>query len=400
LLRQLVAFDTTSARSNLPLVDFASELLDRPGVRLWRNVCPLAVCDCPSCVTGRQPGAAAKANLIALMGPDVDDTRTGLTLSGHTDVVPAGEPGWRGDPFVLREDDGRLIGRGAADMKGFLALTLALVGDLDLGRLRRPLALLFTFDEEVGTIGAQHFVRTWDHVAHPLPRQVLIGEPTELRVVRLHKGHLKLRVTLTGRAAHSGYPHLGASAIEAAGPAIAALGALRDELARERVPASVFFPEVPHAPVNLGRIQGGSAINVVAETCVLELGIRLLPGMADAPFVARATAAVDGAMRHAPAGVTARVDLLSSSPPMECRADAPLHRALCAMMGQPASASVMYASDGGPLQALDLDTVIWGPGSIAVAHRPEEWMPRAELERAAPLLRRLVDQFCLDPEES
>lgn len=212
LLRRLVGYDSTSRNSNLPIADFIADYLDRPGVRIARNLSP----------------DGDKANLVIRLGPaDADPTRRGLVLSGHMDVVPADEDGWESEPFTLTAREDRYVGRGACDMKGFLALAMNRTRALDPARLARPLALVFTYDEELGTLGARHFVETWD--AQTLPRDAVIGEPTSLAVVRMHKGYLKLRVAFTGRAAHSGYPHLGQNAIEPAGRAIVALASLRRE---------------------------------------------------------------------------------------------------------------------------------------------------------------------------
>ncbi len=241
LLARLVAFDTTSSASNLPLADFLCDYLDRPGVRIVRHPSP----------------DGGKTNLAISVGPEHED-RAGLVLSGHMDVVPAAEPEWRSDPFSMTDAGDRYVGRGTADMKGFLALAanrLAVAASAASAAFRRQLSLLFTYDEEVGTLGARHFTETFPGVAR-LPRDVVIGEPTSLRVVRAHKGMLRLRLGFRGQAAHSGYPHLGRSAIEPAARAIVALAALRRELESERPPHAEEFPDVPFAALNVGTVVG------------------------------------------------------------------------------------------------------------------------------------------------
>lgn len=377
ILARLISFDTTSSKSNLACIDFLCEILDAPGVRLRRLPSPDGV----------------KANLLAELGPPTDASRDGLLLSGHTDVVPALEPEWRSDPFALKAEDDRFIGRGSADMKGFLALAVDVARRAATERLRAPLALLFTYDEEVGTLGAQRFAAGWPE-SEPLPRLCVIGEPTSLAVVRMHKGHLKLRVVLRGAPAHSSLPHLGRNAIEAGARAVAALGGLRDALREERSEWSEYFGDVPCATLNVARIEGGVAINVVPERCVIDLGIRLLPGMRSAAMIERVRAALDTALAGSPDGVTYALEETGDSPPLLSPADAPHAELLCALVGQTESRGVAYASDGGPLQALDIDSVLFGPGSIDVAHKPNEWLPRAEFERAGDLLARVVDRFC------
>jgi acetylornithine deacetylase len=372
LLARLVAIDTTSSRSNLGLADLLADYLDRPGVRIERL-----------------PSADGnKANLLVRVGPDAP--QDGLTLSGHMDTVPAEEPEWRSDPFRLTRDGDRWVARGAADMKGFLAVAANRMAALDPGRLRRPLALLFTYDEEVGTLGARRFAETAAD-GGALPRDVVIGEPTSLQVVRLHKGLLRLRLVFHGRAAHSGYPHLGRNAIEPAARAIVALSQLRAELDAERPPHGEHFPEVPFAALNVGTVSGGSAINVIPDRCVVQVGIRLLPEMAADTVAERVRSAVTQALSEE----DFELEPLSLSPPMILGEDAALYRELCAAVGQRDTRSVAFATDAGWLQTIGMRCVLFGPGSIEVAHRPNEFVPEAELARAGEVLERLIARRCL-----
>jgi acetylornithine deacetylase len=372
LLARLVGFDTTSRESNLPLADFLADYLDRPGVRVARN-----------------PSAdGAKTNLVVAVGPETDG-REGLVLSGHMDVVPAEESDWRSDPFTLTESGDRYVGRGTADMKGYLALAANRLAAADASALRRPLALLFTYDEEVGTLGARRFTETFASIAR-LPRHVVIGEPTALRVVRAHKGMVRLRLEFTGRAAHSGYPHLGRSAIEPAARAIVALSVLRRELEAERPPHGEAFPDVPFVALNVGTVAGGSAANVIPDRCEVHLGIRVLPGMTVDDVAARVRAAVAGAVEEPFA-----LEPVSESPAMLLDPDAPIHRALCEAVGQRGSHSVMFASDAGWLQRAGFESVLFGPGSIEVAHQPNEFLPVGEFRRAGEVLDGLIHQSCV-----
>lgn len=374
LLARLVGFDSVSRNSNLPLADFVADYLDRPGVRLTRN-----------------PSAdGTKANLVVSLGPDPDPAvRDGLVLSGHMDVVPADEPQWKTDPFVLTRRDTRLYGRGACDMKGFLAIAMNAAAALEPATLRHPLVLLFTYDEELGTLGAQRFVETWT-APTALPRHAVIGEPTTLRAVRMHKGYLKVRVTLTGVPAHSGYPHLGRNAIEPMGRVIVALSELRAALEQERPPHHEHFPEVPYAPLNLGIIHGGAALNIVPDRCVLELGVRLLPDMSSPEMIQRVRDAVLRGLGHA--GFT--LEAIGDSPPMLLAEDAAIHRSVCAAVEQQATHSVSFATDAGWLSTTGMECVIFGPGSIAVAHKPNEYLPVQEFDRAARVVERLIAQHC------
>ncbi len=393
LLARLVAFDSTSRNSNLPVAEFICDYLDRPGVRVERNPSP----------------DGDKANLIVTIGPEVaadrvaadrvDDARNGLTLSGHMDVVPAEEPEWRSDPFVLTESDGAYFGRGACDMKGFVALAVNAAARAAGTRLRRPLSLILTYDEELGTLGAGHFARSWP-AERPLPKRVIVGEPTSLRAVRLHKGHASVRLTFRGESAHSGYPHLGRSAIEPAGRAICALADLRRALEAEPAPYGEYFGEVPFVALNVGRLRGGTATNIIPDRCVIDVGFRVLPGMQTGPIAERIEAAVAeaaGAERPPGGGPTEcfTFERLEEAPPLLLDEGSDLYAAVCGLIGQDQTVSVSYATDGGWLATAGYDCLIWGPGTIEVAHKPNESMPKAEYARASVLLERVVERFCV-----
>ena len=376
LLARLVSFDTTSRNSNLPLADFLSGYLDRPGIRVERN-----------------PSAdGTKANLIAWVGPDPQGDRRGLVLSGHMDTVPAEEAGWESDPFTLADRGDRWVARGACDMKGFLALAANLAVEVARNRrglMRAPLALVFTYDEEVGTLGAKRLTETYRD-AGDLPRSAVIGEPTGLRVARVHKGHLKMRIMLHGRSAHSGYPHLGLNAIEPAGRIITALSRLRQELEAEPAANRELFPEVPFVPLNVGTVQGGAAINVVPDRCQVEVGVRPLPGVESGALAER----IRRAAREAAVPFEPEMEVLSDSPPMLLDEASPIHRHLCALVGQRTGASVSFATDAGWLQRLGMDCAVFGPGSIEVAHKPNEHLPKDQFTAARGLLDATIRRFC------
>lgn len=373
LLRRLIAFDSTSKFSNLPIADFICDYLDRPGVRIER-----------------QPSAdGEKVNLVVVAGPEPDERRRGLTLSGHMDVVPAEEPEWTGNPFELREQDDRLLGRGTADMKGFVALAVNAVARARIPHLRSPLALILTFDEELGTLGARYFKQHWP-AEKPLPRSTIVGEPTSLEAVRLHKGHASARLEVRGQPAHSGYPHLGHNAIEPLGRAIQALTQLRYELEGETCPNAEHFSEVPYVALNLSMVEGGSAINIVPDEARLTFGFRVLPGMQADALASRIEA------RLAPAldGEQWSLERLNESPPMLMADDHALYRRVCRLAKQEETVSASYATDGGWLSQAGFDCLLYGPGDIAVAHRPDEWLPRGEFQRCSRDLVELVGHFC------
>ncbi len=379
LLGNLIAFDSTSYRSNKPIVEFIGDYLAGPGIETIRNA--------------SEDGS--KENIIAIAGPQAidDHPRDGLILCGHLDTVPADEPDWASDPFTLTKRDGRFIARGSADMKGFDALAINLLRSIDASRLQAPLVLLLTYDEELGSLGAKRLVETWPD-DRPLPRSAIIGEPTSLEAVRMHKGHLKMRITLRGKAAHSGSPHLGANAIEPAWEVLCGLAEMRKHLQAKRTTTSHFFPEVPFSVVTAARIAGGDALNVIPDTCEIDIGIRLLPGQVSEAAITM----VEGITRSItlPTGVSIDVTVLGDNPPLLTEDDAPIHRALCNVLQQRESRGVSFASDAGWLSTLGIDCVLFGPGTIEVAHKPNESLPIDEFVRARQHLEHIINTQCGD----
>jgi acetylornithine deacetylase len=208
----------------------------------------------------------------------------------------------------------------------------------------------------------------------------------------MHKGHIEMRLTIAGRGAHSAYPHLGENAIEPVGDAIVALREFRQHLESEGGPQQECFPEVPCVSLNVAQVGGGTAVNIVPDRCTLDVGMRLLPGMDSAAAIARVRTVVSGALGTRPF----QLSVESESPPMVSQPEAPIYRAVCTEVGQRATLSAAYATDAGWLQSLGLDCVIFGPGSIEVAHKPNEFIAGAEFRRGAGLLDRLIHRFCLE----
>ncbi len=375
LLSRLVGFDSTSQHSNLPIADFICTYLDRPGLRIERN-----------------PSAAGdKVNLVISTGPEVDPvSRAGLVLCGHMDVVPATEPEWQSNPFELVETSSSYVGRGACDMKGFLALAINLAAQANPSQLDAPLVLLLTYDEEVGTLGGKHFVDSWPFAERPVPRRTIIGEPTSLAAVRLHKGHAKMRLTVRGVGAHSGYPHLGENAIEPAARAIVALGELRQQLEDEAGAEAEHFPQVPFVALNIATVAGGSAVNIVPEECQVELGFRVLPGMQAADIEHRIHQVVTTTLGDS----DWQLEATGESPPLALAESNDLYQMVCQLVAQENTASASFATDGGWLQQAAMDCLLFGPGTIEVAHKPNEFLPKDEFRRAAGLLRKLCEQLC------
>jgi acetylornithine deacetylase len=363
LLERLVAFDTTSALSNLELIAWVEDYLAGHGV-VSRRV---------ASADGR------KANLLATVGPSVEG---GVVLSGHTDVVPVKGQPWTSDPFVLTLRDGKLFGRGTCDMKGFIALALAAVPDILAASPARPAHLAFSYDEEIGCLGAPALIEV---IARELPAPAL--------VVGAHKGINVYEVVIRGREAHSSQTHLGASAIQSAARLMGALTELADQLEREADPASPFEPK--HSTLTIGEVSGGTAGNILARDCRFQFDFRadasVDPDVELARFFARA-AREDAAIKlKAPeGGVTVR--RLAQVPGL--RADEgtvaeALIRRLSGYNG-PVGA-VSFAAEAGQFHNAGLPSWLCGPGSIDQAHQPDEFIEVTQMERGAAMMQRLVD---------
>ena len=374
LLARLVAFDSVSGNSNLPIADFICEYLDEPAIEVQRIASP----------------DGSKTNVLAWVGPESPaDARAGLMLSGHMDVVPANEPDWKTDPFALMETEDAYFGRGSCDMKGFVSLAINTLRRASEWKLLQPLALLLSYDEEVGLLGAARFVETWEPAAS-LPRSVLVGEPTSLRLARMHKGFAQIRISCSGVSAHSAYPHLGRSAIEPAGAIVSALAALREELAELRAESSRFYPDTPGIGLNIGTISGGSAANVVPDRCAMELSLRTLPGMDAEASLARVRQAVESVSNNG----DATVEILCNNAPVLVDEDCDTYRRLQEITGQTKTTAVAYSTDAAVLQRLDLECILLGPGNIDVAHKPNEFLPKSEFIEGGMLLERIVRKMC------
>jgi len=329
------------------------------------------------------PGRPGKANLVATLGRGPG----GLVLAGHTDTVPFDAGRWSSDPFRLTERSGRLHGLGTADMKGFFPLALEVAAELDARRLRAPLVVLATADEESTMSGA----RALAAAGRPLGRHAVIGEPTGLRPVRAHKGILMERLRLVGRPGHSSDPALGNSALEGMHELIGAVLAWRAELQAAHRDGRF---AVPVPTLNLGAVHGGDSPNRICGACALDLDLRMLPGMDPAALRERLRAlAGEVAARR---GLALECEaLFEGVPALETPATAAIVRAAEALTGHAAEA-VAFATEAPFLAGLGCETVVLGPGDIAQAHQPDESLA---LDRIGPMLRvlrGLVRRFCLE----
>jgi acetylornithine deacetylase len=372
MLEKLVAFDTVSRNSNLAFIGFVQELLKGHGVesRLVYNE------------------EKTKANLLATVGPDVAG---GIVLSGHTDVVPVDGQDWHTDPFSVVAKDGRLYGRGTADMKCFLAIALAALEEMKAAPLKTPLHFAFSYDEEVGCAGVPSLIRLLNKEL-PAPRAVIVGEPTDMKVVSAHKGITGVRTIVTGHESHSSQIHRGVSAVMVAAELILYLRGLSEEAAAKGPHNALFEP--PHTTLTANVITGGTAINIMAGSCEFQWDVRALPE--DDPdkyirrFMDHCAQEVLPRMRAIAPGCNIETIPRAGTPALKPERESEAER-LCRMLtGDNVTRAVAFAAEAGQFQQTGLSTVICGPGSISQAHQPNEYIEISQVEAGTRFMHDLI----------
>lgn len=373
LLATLVGFATVSRESNLDMIGFIRDYLDELGVKseLFYNA------------------ERTKANLFATIGPH---ERGGIVLSGHTDVVPVEGQAWSVDAFRLTERDGRLYGRGTADMKGFIASVLAAVPGFVERDLKLPVHLAFSYDEEVGCLGVRPMLAELERRPHK-PVLCLIGEPTELKPVLGHKGKLAMRCQVKGAACHSAYAPYGVNAIQYAARMISRLEEIGDHLAQPEYRDERFDP--PFSTVQTGVIKGGRALNIVPAECEFDFEVRALPGF-DAGQVADelqtyAEAELLPRMRAVKSDADIRFQSLSAYPGLATSPDSEAARLLTLLTGSNEFGTVAFGTEGGLFEQAGIPTVVCGPGSMDQGHKPDEFLTSEQLSDCDAMLARLAD---------
>ncbi len=382
-------------------IDWACRLIRHPTVSSESNLALIAEVETELASLGfrcrRFPNPdKTKANLLASIGPEQPG---GIVLSGHTDVVPTAGQAWSHDPFDPQIADGRLYGRGATDMKGFLGVVMALASEMAAAPLVRPIHLAFSYDEEVGCAGVGPLVR---HLAkmNVQAELVLIGEPTDMQVVTAHKGIRVLRTTAKGRPAHSSQPGSGANAIAALARLVLAIEEEAVQLARTERDER-FDP--PHTTFNLGQIRGGEAVNIVAEQAELIWEYRPLPGTnADAILerIQRLAERKVLPMLAAGAGKDAAItfETMAAAPALESSGNEAAEQLVRRLLGANRAHAVSFTTEAGLFQRIaGMPAIVCGPGAIAQAHRPDEWVSLDQLARAIALVQALIAHACEKP---
>ncbi|MQW90756.1 acetylornithine deacetylase [Sinorhizobium saheli] len=318
-------------------------------------------------------------NLFATLGPA---DRPGIILSGHMDVVPAAEPNWSSDPFSLRREGERLYGRGTSDMKGFLAAALAALPAIAARPLSRPLHLAFSYDEEAGCRGVPHLLSRLPELC-ARPEGCIVGEPSGLRAIRAHKGKAAARIEITGRTGHSSRPDLGLNAVHAMAEIVTE--AVRSAEALTQGPFDDNF-EPPYSSLQVGTITGGQAVNIIPDRCAIEIEARAVAGVDPAGLFAGIEAKLASLSER---GFTTRWEGLSAYPALSLRENAPLAVLLGDLTGQEPLPAVSYGTEAGLYQAAGIDAIICGPGDIARAHKPDEYIEIGELAACRKMIEAL-----------
>src|SRR5476651_1190618 len=374
MLRRLIAFDTTSRNSNLALIDYVQAYLKGHGI--------------VSTLVPSEDGK--KANMFATVGPNVPG---GVVLSGHTDVVPVDGQPWVTDPWTLTLKDGKYYGRGTCDMKAFYAIALAMLPTFLKAKLKRPIHFALSYDEEIGCFGA-HSLAAAMAAEVPRPRAIIIGEPTMMTVVHAHKGSQSYVTKFIGFEAHSSMTHLGVSAIHFAGEFIHYLNQVQEELEASAPKNSEFMPAA--ATFNVGTIVGGTAGNILARECDVLWGYRELPGTPIDGIGKRAIEWLETELlpkmkaKH-PAATIGTV-LRSSTPAFSSEGNDEAKALARTWSGSNTVGSVVYGTEAGIFRkTLGVPTVVCGPGDIAQAHQPNEFILASQVEACEGFMNRMVE---------
>ncbi|HWI26425.1 MAG TPA: acetylornithine deacetylase [Stellaceae bacterium] len=375
MIRRLVGFDTTSRESNLALIGFVQDYLDG-----WGIASELVF-----------DGERRKANLYATIGPA---DRSGILLSGHTDVVPVDGQAWDSDPFAIAEKEGCLFGRGTSDMKSFIAVSLALVPEFLERHLKTPVHLAFTYDEEVGCIGVRGLIA--ELKTRPVrPSACIVGEPTLMRPVVAHKGKRSLRCRVHGLESHSALAHEGVNAVEAAAEIVAFLKSMARRK-RDQGPFDHGFSP-PYTTVHTGVIQGGTALNIVPRDCSFDFEFRNIPQDDQEQLVSEVRRYAETMLlpeMHAVSRATGiQFEEMNAVDGLDIAPDHPLVQLTQTLTGANSVGKVSFCAEAGLYQDAEIPTVICGPGSIDVAHKANEYVALDQVRRCEAFMHRLMDHL-------
>ncbi|MDC0989380.1 acetylornithine deacetylase [Rhodospirillales bacterium] len=373
LLKILVSFNTISALSNIEMIDFIKDYVNGYGIDTDIEFNP----------------DGSKADLIATFGPKIEG---GIIISGHTDVVPVQGQNWDSDPFTLVNKNNRLYGRGACDMKGFLAVALSHVSSLSKKKLKVPVHFVFSYDEEIGCLGAPGLVKRLC-ASVPKPSMAIIGEPTNMTLVNAHKGISLFETSIRGRPAHSSQTHMGVNAINYASKCIQFLSEIAKALKVNENVDERFEP--PYSTISLGLINGGSAINIIPEECKFSWECRDISGLDSGWVLSNFEEFCSQKLLPEMRIVAPEADIKTinkvMAPPLVTTENNPAESFIKKLSGQNKVDVVAYAAEAGIFQNAEIPAIIFGPGSINQAHRPNEYITVSQLKKCDEFFDKLID---------
>jgi len=372
ILRRLIAFDTVSARSNKAMIEFIADYLEEHGISC--NIAP------------NEDGT--KADMIATIGPMVEG---GIVLSGHTDVVPVEGQDWQSEPFNMVERDGLLYGRGTCDMKGFIAVVMSLVPEMIKLNLKRPLHLVFSYDEEVGCLGAPALISRMIRDV-PMPQAAIIGEPTSMKLVNAHKGVTIFETVVTGCPAHSSQTQSGVNAITVAAECIVFLKSKAKEFQTGGSLDARLQP--PYNTVSVGMIEGGTALNIIAGECKFNWDCRSIAGQDAGQLLEKLERYCLEELLPPLKEIDPNVEIVTRKvaaiPPLTPSDDNPAEALVRQLTGQNQAGAVSFAAEAGMFQDAGVPSVICGPGSITQAHQPNEFVEITQIDACTEFVRKIA----------
>ena len=370
ILSKLVSFKTISELTNKDLAKYISGYLAKYNIK-----------------TQLFEGNPGQFNLYAKIGPDVDG---GIILSGHTDVVPTEGQNWMTNPFELVKKKNKFFGRGSCDMKGFIAVVLALIPKLKITKLKKPLHLIFSYDEEIGCVGIQKLIPFLKKIK-PKPVFCIVGEPTEMKLVNMHKGKKNFIVLFKGIESHSSLIENGVNAIDYCGDFINFLKNLQNKLIKTKHHKK-FDP--PYPTINIGKIQGGLAVNIIPENCELEFEIRDTPNLNTEKIINEIKIFLkktEKKMKEKNKKCSVNLKILNNFPPLETNEKKKIINLALEKLKSNSISSVSFGTEAGVFNKVGFETIVCGPGSIEQAHKPNEYIEEKQLKKCDEFLTKIID---------
>jgi len=377
MIEKLVAFDTVSRNSNLELIDFVADYLSEYGISAQKIY----------------NDDGTKANLFATVGPDIDG---GIILSGHTDVVPVDGQPWDTDPFKIVEKDGKLFGRGTSDMKSFSAIALALVPEMIEKGLKKPIHFALSYDEEIGCLGSPRMIE--EIVKSGLkPRAVIVGEPTMMDIVTAHKGIVGLKTKIIGREAHSSLVENGVSAVMTGANLVNFIANMMAENKANAAPIPQYTDSPCYTTLHVGVMNGGTAMNIISRECEFVWDIRYVSDDNPQDFIQRfeeyCEKEILPAMRAIAPECSIETEIISSTAALGPEQDGEAEMLCKLLTGKNDTHFVSYAAEAGQFQNAGFSTVICGPGSIGIAHQPNEYIELSQVKSSEEFIRKLIGKL-------